>query len=73
MTEYIPILIIDEDDTPQNESMSLREFLEEIDSHVKNIDGATLDNVFVNLKTMDYEDEDFYELTLAEISFSVKK
>lgn len=73
MSEYIPILIIDEDDTKQNESMSLREFLEEIDAHVKNVNGATLDNVFVKLNTVDYDDDDFYELSIAEISFSVKK
>lgn len=70
---YIPILIIDEDDTMQHESMSLREFLAEIDFHVNNVDGATLDNVFVNLRTVEYEDEDFHELTMAEINFSFKK
>jgi len=73
MSRYIPILIIDEDDTMQHESMSLREFLEEIDSHVKNVDGATPDNVFVNLKTVEYEDDDFFELVMSQISFSVKK
>lgn len=73
MTEYIPILILDEDDTPQNESYSLREFLDEIDRHVKNVNGATLDNVFVKLSRVDYDDDDFYELSMAEISFSVKK
>lgn len=73
MSEYVPILVIDEDDTPHNESMSLREFLEEIDRHVKNVEGATPDNVFVNIKNVIYDDDDFYELALAEINFSVKK
>lgn len=73
MTQYIPILILDEDDTTGRESMSLREFLEEIDSHVKNVEGATIDNVFVNLITTDYLDDEFFELSLAELTFSVKK
>lgn len=73
MTKYIPILIMDEDDTPKNYSMSLREFLETIDYHVKNVNGATPDNVFVNLTTVEYENDDFFELAMAEISFSVKK
>jgi hypothetical protein len=73
MTEYIPILIINEDDAPQKESMSLREFLEEIDRHVKNVEGATQDNVFVSLCSVDYDDDYFYEMTIAEIRFSVKK
>jgi hypothetical protein len=73
MSEYIPILIIDQDDTSQNETMTLREFLAEIDFHVNNVEGATLDNVFVKLDTVDYEDEDFYEISIAEIRFSVKK
>lgn len=73
MTKYIPILILDEDDTPKNDSVSLRDFLETIDYHVKNVKGATPDNVFVHLKTVEYEDDDFFELAMAEISFSVKK
>lgn len=73
MTEYIPIFVMDEDDTTRSESMSLREFLEEIDNHVKNADGANLDNVFVNVRTAYYEDDEFGEMTMGEISFSVKK
>lgn len=73
MSEYIPILIIDEDDTTQVESMSLREFLAEIDAHVNNVEKATLDNTFINLRTAMYEDDEFGELSMAEIRFLVKK
>lgn len=73
MSEYVPLLILDDEDTPQNESMSLREFLTEIDLHVNNVNGATPDNVFVNLKITDYDDDEFYELSFAELIFSMKK
>lgn len=73
MTEYIPIFIMDEDDTPLQESFTLREFLEEIDNHVKNVDGATPDNVYVTINKVDYEDDNVYELSIAEIKFSIKK
>lgn len=71
--KYIPILILDQDDTPLNDSMSLHEFLEEIHRHVANVDGATLDNVFVTLHTVEYEDENFYDSTFAEIQFSMRR
>lgn len=44
MTKYITILVVDEDDTPKLNKLSLREFLSEIDTHVNNVKGAILDS-----------------------------
>lgn len=75
MTEYIPILILDEDDTPKNDSMTLKEFLEIIDRHTKNVIGANPENIYVTVKAQEYEDYDTTDgfIYIGEISFSVKR
>lgn len=72
MNKYIPILILDNDDTPTSEAMSLTEFIAIIDQHVKNCN-ANPDEVYVTLNAQIFEDEDFFEEAFAEIQFSVRK
>lgn len=75
MTEYIPILILDEDDTPKNDSMTLKEFLEIIDQYTKNIKDANPENIYVTIKANEYEDFGGVDpfIYIGEIAFSVKK
>lgn len=72
MTKYVPILIMDEDDTPSNNLMSLNDFLKDINFHVEAIN-AKLEDVFVKITTEDYEDFTGGNHSMGTIEFLVKK
>lgn len=70
--QYIPVLILDEDDTPFKTSMSLKSFLEEIENHTKNI-RADPEDFFVQIGLEEYEDDYGHMMPIGQISFYVKK
>lgn len=73
MTKFIPILILDEDDTKTSKSFSVRDLLEEIDFHINNVDGATYDNIYLNITTHEYETDDGWDEMIGEVQFSIEK
>lgn len=65
MSPFIPILILDENETPTKTSMTLQRFLEIIEYHRANF-GTNPNNVFVQI---DVDDAD----ELAYVGFYVKR
>lgn len=72
MTQYIPILIMDEDDTSNHGALTLQEFLDVIEEHRSNA-GVDPEDVFVKITTEEYDDEELGLTEMGTIEFLVKK
>lgn len=69
---YIPVLILDEDETPNHDSMTLKSFLEIIDFHIKNR-GVKPEEVFVKISSTTYEDDSSGDIAFGQIEFFEKR
>lgn len=72
MEDEHAILILDSDDMNTEDGLSLKEFIEIINQHVANVN-VNPDEVFVKLRIVDYEDDDFFECSVPEILFLARK
>lgn len=70
--QYIPVLILDEDETPNHDSMTLKSFLEIIDFHINNR-GVKPEEVFVKISTENYKDDAGFDIPLGQIEFFEKR
>ena len=71
MKERRIILLLDEDDTTDGK-MSLKEFLEIIEQHRKNVK-IDAENIFVTLTTEEEEDSYHGPISIGEIQFWAKQ
>ena len=72
MVKYVPIFVIDEDDTVSAEQYSVNDLLTDINFHLNNVKGATLDNTFVKIHGIDYDDDGFYDSTVATLELRTR-
>lgn len=72
MIKYIPIFVIDEDDIDSAEAYSVNDLLTDINFHLNNVKGATLDNTFVKLHGVVYDDDGMYESTIATLELRTR-
>ena len=70
---YKTILVMDEDDTPAGDLMSLPEFLDYINERMESAN-ANPEDVFVRMSTPEYVDEDTGgDIYIGQIEFLVKE
>lgn len=69
---YKTILIMDEDDTPVGDLMSLPEFLDYIGQHKEGA-SVTDKEVFVRISNREYDEEDGGWITMGQVEFLVKE
>lgn len=70
--KYEPILILDEDDTPWNDLLSLKEFYDMINYHIESFNEKP-ENVFIRISTQVYDEDTVDSVDIGQILFLVKK
>lgn len=68
MSKFEPFLVIDEDDT--DDRYTLKDLLDDLKERMEGVDP---EDVIVKLTQVDYEDDGFFEVSMAELRFLVKK